>query len=153
MSATFPYVSPAARPYTSDPQVNPADQMTMARGTFHFVDGGYYDNYGVYTLLAWLESALSPNPTVHHLVILRLMAFPPESDKLPRLQGWGYQMLAPFDAFLATRSTAQLAESDAVLRRFTSHWQNLQPEPVDILSAVLEYQSMDTNVCEHPALS
>ena len=153
MSATFPYVSPAARPYTSDPQLDPADQMTMARGAFHLVDGGYYDNYGIYTLLTWLESALTPDPAVHHLVILRLMAFPPEPDKLPSLRGWGYQMQAPFDAFLATRSTAQLAESDAVLRRFTAHWQNLQPEPVDILSAVLEYPSMDTNICEHPALS
>lgn len=153
MSATFPYVSPAARPYTSDPQLDPASQMTMARGTFHLVDGGYYDNYGVYTLLAWLESALSPEPAVHHLVILRVMAFPPDPDKMPPLRGWGYQSQAPLDAFLATRSTAQLAESDAVLRRFVSHWQNLQPEPVDVLSAVLEYPPMETNVCEDPALS
>ena len=127
--------------------------MTMARGTFHLVDGGYYDNYGVYTLLIWLESALLPEPAINHLVILRVMAFPPDPDKLPPLQGWGYQANAPLDAFLATRNTAQLAESDAVIRRFATHWQNFQPRPVDVFSRVLEYPAMDTKVCEHPALS
>jgi hypothetical protein len=44
LSATFPYVSPAA---TAD----------VARGR-HAVDGGYYDNYGMATLIAVLDTAL-----------------------------------------------------------------------------------------------
>jgi hypothetical protein len=47
LAATFPYVTPAARP------------DTPTRDSYHMIDGGYYDNYGVYRLLAWLEQGLT----------------------------------------------------------------------------------------------
>jgi hypothetical protein len=55
LSATFPYVSSAAR----------SDQMTDDAGTLHFVDGGYYDNDGIATLVEFLlagQSVLSSTP-------------------------------------------------------------------------------------------
>ncbi len=48
LSASFPYVAPASRP-SLDPHA-PA---------FHFVDGGYYDNYGIDSLIGWLSEALA----------------------------------------------------------------------------------------------
>lgn len=47
LSATFPYVSSAAR----------SDQMKDDEGTLHFVDGGYYDNDGIATAIEFLLAA------------------------------------------------------------------------------------------------
>jgi hypothetical protein len=46
LSATFPYVSSAAR-------IDPL----FARGAYHFVDGGYIDNDGISSAIEFLESA------------------------------------------------------------------------------------------------
>jgi len=47
LSASFPYVTPAARVKSK-----PSSQQP------HIVDGGYYDNYGMATLVEWLDEAL-----------------------------------------------------------------------------------------------
>ncbi len=53
MSATFPYVSSAARvPMAIDNNVN----------SVHFVDGGYYDNDGTASAIEFLRYALAPSP-------------------------------------------------------------------------------------------
>ncbi|WP_416671968.1 hypothetical protein [Egbenema bharatensis] len=44
LSATFPYVSPICRNYPNVPQSN-----------FHVADGGYFDNFGVFTAVQWLN--------------------------------------------------------------------------------------------------
>ena len=46
LSATFPYVTPAARAETPGPMP-------------HLVDGGYYDTYGMATLVGWLDQAVA----------------------------------------------------------------------------------------------
>ena len=51
MSATFPFVSPAARASES--------HRPYRAAAFAFVDGGYYDNYGVVNALAWLRAAVA----------------------------------------------------------------------------------------------
>ena len=48
LSASFSYVAPASRP----------DLDGIYTPGFHFVDGGYYDNYGMTALLGWLGEAL-----------------------------------------------------------------------------------------------
>ena len=50
LSATFPYVSPVSR----------GDFSGSDPGTFHFADGGYYDNDGVATAEEFLWLAMSP---------------------------------------------------------------------------------------------
>src|SRR5690606_7920727 len=44
LSATFPYVTPAARPELS---ISGKTDAVARRRSFHLIDGGYYDNYGV----------------------------------------------------------------------------------------------------------
>ena len=96
LSATFPYVSPAPRGYPS-----PAT---------HIVDGGYYDNYGVTTAIAWLMEALpAPQPSAPLPVAIVLIR--PDSgadDKSGRITGWNYQLFAPLDGILNIRSDDQL---------------------------------------------
>src|SRR5206468_4234525 len=47
LSATFPLVTPVARPRIDD------DRSRV----FHAADGGYYDNYGVASAIEWLRDA------------------------------------------------------------------------------------------------
>jgi Patatin-like phospholipase len=107
MSAAFPYVSPASR----------ADTPWSAE---HLVDGGYFDNSGLFTLTEWIKEAApdlsapqnpgSPPPARKKILILRVDAFPDGNWTGPADQPhkWGYQFLAPLYAILHVRSEGQL---------------------------------------------
>ena len=65
LSASFPIVSPAARP-------------SELKGRNAFVDGGYFDNSGLYTLMGWLEQAatsIKPDDQ-REVLLLQVDAFP-----------------------------------------------------------------------------
>ena len=125
LSATFPYVSPAARPDMTGPQI-------------HLVDGGYTDNYGMATLIAWLDEALraSGNP-IRRVMIIEIRASPPASEPPPlSWRGWPFQTYAPLSAMLNVRDTGQLPRNQQeldLLRRFASSCN------IDIEDAVFEY--------------
>lgn len=133
LSSTFPYVSPAARANPSKPQ-------------FHIVDGGYYDNYGISTLVEWLDSALSsPDNPVNRVLIIQIRDSPPDSrTKATSGRGWFYQSFAPISTMLNVRSTGQLShnkEDIDLLRRIP-----FKPA-VHIESALFQFCG------EHPPLS
>lgn len=96
LSATFPYVSSAARvPQAVDP-----------KGGLHYVDGGYYDNDGTASAIEFLRSALQ-NPTrpepVLRIILVEIRNSPnPESD-LPSESAnpWNVlgQLVAPLSTF------------------------------------------------------
>ncbi len=61
LSSTFPWITPIARP--SHRSVGPepgADPHPDAKHqTWHLADGGYYDNFGVVTVINWLQTMAS----------------------------------------------------------------------------------------------
>jgi hypothetical protein len=125
LSASFPYVSPAARPDIAGTQI-------------HAVDGGYTDNFGMATLLTWLDEALraSGNP-IRRVLIIEIRASPPASEP-PALSwhGWPFQSYAPISAMLNVRDTGQLPRNEEerdILRRFASLCN------IDIEDVVFEY--------------
>ena len=135
LSATFPYVSPAARPDISGPQI-------------HVVDGGYTDNYGMATLIAWLDEALSaPGNPAHRVLIIEIRASPPASE-VPALhwRGWPFQSYAPISAMLDVRDTGQLSRNEEereILRRLAAVCN------VDIQDAVFEYPPANAPLSWH----
>ncbi|MFL6350920.1 MAG: patatin-like phospholipase family protein [Bryobacteraceae bacterium] len=72
LSATFPFITPAARP--DDTSVAP----------FHVVDGGYYENYGMATLAEWLWEGIETegNP-IRRVLVLQIRGFPPDPPDRP----------------------------------------------------------------------
>src|SRR5262249_27402625 len=64
LSASFPYVSPAARSHLGDPD------SALA----HVVDGGYYDNYGVTSLVEWLDYALGKG-LLDEVLVIQIQSF------------------------------------------------------------------------------
>ncbi len=100
LSATFPYVTPAAR----------ADAPGVQ---FHVVDGGYYDNFGVSSLIAWLREALDQpdNPVRRVLVIEIRGARDVESHLRRNRRGSLYQLYAPLATMFHVRTAGQLANN------------------------------------------
>jgi Patatin-like phospholipase len=100
LSASFPYVAPASRPDLNGPYAD----------AFHFVDGGYYDNFGVVSLSAWLNEALADDAvrgSVPDILILQIRHFNPAVVPGGSVQGWGFQAVAPPFALYHMRDFAQ----------------------------------------------
>jgi len=115
----------AARPDITDPQI-------------HLVDGGYTDNYGMATLIAWLDEALrAPGNPVRRVMIIEIRASPPATEPPPlSWRGWPFQTYAPLSAMLNVRDTGQLPRNQQeleLLRRFAASCN------IDIQDAVFEY--------------
>lgn len=127
MSATFPWVTPIARP-----QRAPLGEM------YHLADGAYYDNHGVATLVEWLRASLpamqqagklkqilmirinaSPAPeatTVRGAPVLEPMAIPGLRMKHPIGEsGWTFAVYGPLEALLRVNATSQRARNEQVL--------------------------------------
>lgn len=117
LSASFPWVSPSARSMAKC--LNCPDHR--------LVDGGYYDNYGVHTLLYWLDAALDQANT-EQIMLVMIRSFPaggPGKEGSPA--GWFWQTYAPAEAYLNVRDTAQLSRTLRELELFRdSHAQEFQ---------------------------
>jgi hypothetical protein len=129
LSATFPYVSPAARPDLPSQASEPR---------FHVVDGGYYDDYGISTLVEWLDDALSSSDNaIQRVLIIQIRDSSPDSTtKMKKASGSFYQTFAPISTMLHVRSTGQLAHND----EDTSLIERVRFQPdVAVESAVFQY--------------
>jgi hypothetical protein len=124
LSASFPYVTPAARSDGLGPQP-------------HVVDGGYYDNYGMATLVEWLDEALKgANGAITDVLVLQIHGSPVNQDAKQRrhgkTRGWFYQAIAPLTTLAAVRSAGQIAhnniELDLLVRKWAGAGVNIETE-------------------------
>jgi hypothetical protein len=95
LSASFTYVTPVSRS-DGDPS--------------HIADGGYYDNYGMSTLIQWLGQALTGS-AVKDVMVLEIRGFPPNPTEDKPSRGWLYQSIAPLSALLNVRNAGQYAHN------------------------------------------
>jgi hypothetical protein len=136
LSATFPYVSPAAR--ADVPGTQP-----------HVVDGGYYDNFGMSTLVEWLDAALEQaGHQVKHVLIVQIRGARVREATAARAKkvssrGWFYQAFAPIATMLSVRGAAQVSHNEAEYGLLQRTWKG----KVDLHSVVLEFPG------EHPPTS
>lgn len=167
LSATFPYVAPAARAQRGDAELF----------GYHVVDGGYYDNYGMSTLVEWLDQTLQQSMTpdgnkIRRVLVLQIRGAPGADDvrytfdgaglaapgSCPAetvaaapgrggiLQGWMYQLTAPLGAMLHVRDTGQSAHNDVELELLRRAW---APHDVEIQTAVFQYYGADPPLSWH----
>jgi predicted acylesterase/phospholipase RssA len=114
LSASFPYVGPAARPSRRSPMAP----------DYHFVDGGYYDNYGINSLLEWLDDALKNDKLrveLRDILIVQIRPFGIAPEPKPSRHGWGFQVSAPVQGLLKMRDTAQDARDATDLQLFARY--------------------------------
>jgi hypothetical protein len=120
LSATFPYVTSAARPRLAVEQP-------------HMMDGGFFDNYGAATLIEWLDQGLEAleaagklKDSVKKILLIQTQGFPKEATKLPNKenshQGWPYQLIAPLTALASVRTTGQDSHRSIELELLKQKW-------------------------------
>jgi hypothetical protein len=114
LSASFPYVTPASRSDGPGPQP-------------HVVDGGYYDNYGMATLVEWLDEALAgAQGAVTDVLVLQIHGAPVNENiqarRHEKTRGWFYQAIAPLSTLAAVRSAGQIAHNEIELELLRQKW-------------------------------
>jgi Patatin-like phospholipase len=135
LSATFPYVTPASRAIRNDKD----DWQTRE---YHVVDGGYYDNFGVASLAAWLDAKLRlPNSPIKDVLIIKIYGEPVGGERKPETSFGGlYQALAPFFTLYRVRGAGQLAHSTSELDMLERYWEKQGKEtPVNIELVTFAY--------------
>jgi hypothetical protein len=105
MSATFPYVSPAAR----------IQRHGVFDDEYHLVDGGYYDNYGTATLTEWLDQGLRApaGSRPSRILIIEIRSFPVGEPAPPDgRRGWVFEVAQPAETLYQVRGAGQLSHSN-----------------------------------------
>ncbi len=120
LSATFPYVSPAAR---SDLPV-PAGDTPSAR-EYHLLDGGYYDIFGVASALDWLdgvlEARLAGRGAFEKVLVLQINPFAPGSPPKPS-DGLLAALAGPLLGMASITTGSQVTRNDIELGRVLASW-------------------------------
>jgi len=138
LSATFPYVTPAARADA------PGDQP-------HVVDGGYFDNFGMSTLVEWLDAALtSCADQVKHVLVVQIRGAKVRTATAARMKqvsarGWFYQVFAPIATMLNVRGAGQVSHNETEYGLLQRAWAG----KVDLRSVVLEFPGDDPPTSWH----
>ena len=116
LSASFPFVTPVARPDDGKP-----------RG-YHIADGGYYDNYGTVTAVEWLDEALQ-NTRVKpsRVLLLEIHGAPAAEEPGGSNRGWAYQLFAPISCMLNVRTAGQHAHKTLETEFLEQIWANSVP--------------------------
>lgn len=111
LSSTFPYVTPAARMLRNDSAHS--EDGRLYRPEPHAVDGAYYDNYGMASLLDWLDNGLQAIPTRPKIMIIEIRASPIGEQGRPRASSYGafFQLTNPLQTMANVRGTGQLSHN------------------------------------------
>ena len=106
LSATFPLVTPAAR----------IEQGGTCERHNHVVDGGYYDNYGMSSLLEWLDIGLQQTSAIRNVIVLEIRSSPAaEASPAEGKFGWFFQTGSALTTMAKVREDAQLANNNRML--------------------------------------
>lgn len=143
LAATFPYVSPQARVARS----NGKDDLP-----YHIGDGGYFDNFGVMTVVEWLQLVLPQHSKdLSRVLIIEIRAYPEGEDiQRPGNKGWVSEFLGPLTAIMSVRASTQPARNNLELELLRRASQDLPIESV-VLSPTqkgpLSWQLTDGEIC------
>lgn len=133
LSASFPYVSPAARANVS------------SRNAAHIVDGGYYDNYGISSIVEWLDAELYKG-NIKRVLVLQILGSRTGGDlTFKTSRGWFYQAFAPLGTLLHVRDTGQISHNDIELKLLIDKWNG----KVSITPVIFEFRGADPPLSWH----
>jgi hypothetical protein len=129
LSATFPYVTPVARPKL-DETATPAD-FADPLYSVHVADGAYADNEGAVTSVDWINRLLVffsrpenvDRRPFDHVLLVRIQAIPRDLTRTVQaahgLAGWRAALLGPFDTMMKVRSASQTERGDLEINLLT----------------------------------
>jgi hypothetical protein len=128
LSATFSYVSPAARAacldYKSDKR-NPSQEKSPGR--LHLIDGGYHDNYGVASALDWLSAVVEAygknGVPVSRIALVEIRAQP--DIPIEEVQNeWSSAWFGPFWGLFNSWGYAQTSSNSAAVSQHMARFRD-----------------------------
>ncbi len=107
LSATFPWVTPISRPLTTcdNEQVQP----------YHIADGGYYDNFGITSIVQFLNDAspaLKDRKDIKILIIRIRASNTTKIQKAKTNAGFQLETIGPLSTMLKVRTASQIARNN-----------------------------------------
>jgi hypothetical protein len=144
LSATFPYVTPAARAHRDG-------ESDLSQPEYHVVDGGYYDNFGMATLVEWLDSKLERSGgEIKELMVIRIHSMPVSLDYPPgESRGFFFQTAVPVATLNNVRGAGQLSHSEVEFELLQKRWRERTDHRVEIELATFEYPNEDAPLSWH----
>jgi hypothetical protein len=138
LSATFPVVTPAAR----------ADADLPRSERYHIVDGGYYDNYGIASMVDFLNQALTESGKIRRVLVLQIQARTqsPHPKVTRNKQGWQFQLAVPLTTLASVRDSAQAARNRTELELLAGAKRTYK---IDIWSVTFAYPAQDVPLSWH----
>lgn len=132
LSASFPYVTPTGRAKL--------DGNYRKYNKAHIVDGGYYDNYGIVSIIEWLKQKLNSNNLPKKVLVVQIRSNDTGYDTLKNTtDGWFFQLTAPLKALYNVRTTGQRSRGDLEFENFKEYWET-QKEKVTIKSVIFNFR-------------
>jgi uncharacterized membrane protein YjdF len=130
LSATFSYVSPAARAACLDyKNKSRSSSGENSPGRLHLIDGGYHDNYGVASALDWLSAALEANLRegkelpVSRIALVEIRAKPDIPADTAQNE-WSSSWLGPFWGLFNSWGYVQISSNDTAVNRRIADFKN-----------------------------
>jgi hypothetical protein len=128
LSATFSYVSPAARAacfdYHNETRSLPGENSP---GRLHLIDGGYHDNYGVASALDWLSAAEEAygkgGLPVSRIALVEIRA-KPDIPREAAQNEWSSAWLGPFWGLFNSWGYVQLSSNDTAVNQLIAAFKN-----------------------------
>ncbi len=114
LSATFSYVSPICRNDKGEP-------------IRHIADGGYFDNFGVFTSVEWLDNQILPlcKDFIDKVIILEIRSFPNVTEKEQKVwNGWQTAFLGPLQTLANVRTSTQKARNEKEIGLLKKSWKD-----------------------------
>ena len=145
LSASFPFVTPVA---TS----NLAGPVELSQ---HVADGGYYDSFGMMSLMTWLNDGLEhAHRPPSHVLVLQIHAFP-ETDVYTREppRSSFFQTYAPLKTLASVRGAAQRLRNEQEFEYLRRYWQGHKDRPVTIESLHVDFKPAPADAGREPPLS
>jgi len=127
LSATFPYVSPLARP-SAGPTAK----------AYHVGDGGYYDNSGLLSAVEWLRNA--GDAVQRYQVLLILIDAKPGTPKAGSSWSWQKQIIGPIETLLHVRTSSQQLRNSIELKMASDYLAAQKPK-VEVIAAPFLFSS------------
>ncbi|CAD5988592.1 hypothetical protein PCC9214_05418 (plasmid) [Planktothrix tepida] len=125
LSASFPYVTPSSRPYHSSLKKEPVIDKKVDTDTktvtdtkpviYHVADGGYFDNFGTFTALEWLDKNIEDlmnDSIVERVIFIQINHFPTEDIREENgFLGWFTELTGPLLTLFNIKESTQIARN------------------------------------------
>ncbi|MFM6422472.1 hypothetical protein, partial [Planktothrix sp.] len=134
LSASFPYVTPSSRPDDSflkkesviDKKVD-TDTKTVTDTKpviYHVADGGYFDNFGTFTALEWLDKNIEDlmnDSIVERVIFIQINHFPTEDiGEENGFLGWFTELIGPLLTLFNIKDSTQIARNELDIKLIKS---------------------------------